>query len=283
MAERASRRGEGRWYRRFFDREYVGLLKDQFSPSETRRQARFIVRALALRRGERVLDVACGFGRHSAELARRGLRVTGADLSSAMLAEARRLWRGRPGLGFVRADMRRLPFRARFDAAACMFTSFGYFAHRDNLRALCRIIAALKPGGRLLVDQPNLEYVLIHHSPRHWMRIGASRWVLEESSLDRRSGTWDSVWWVLQPARGRIHRRASHVRVCGLAEWKRMLAAAGARFTAAYGAYDGARHRGARHRRLLIVARRDGRPERASLGWTGAPSAGSGPRPAGSR
>jgi SAM-dependent methyltransferase len=86
------------WSQRFFDADYVALLRDTSPPSKTRREVDFVVRALRLPQGARILDVPCGYGRHSAALARRGFRVVGIDLSRAMIAEARRRWTERPRL-----------------------------------------------------------------------------------------------------------------------------------------------------------------------------------------
>src|SRR5881628_594164 len=98
------------WIHRFFDAAYVEQLRAQWSGADTRKQVAFVVKALGLRRGARVLDVPCGFGRHARLLARQGMLVVGVDLSPAMIAEARR-GGSQPGLSFVRADMRRLGYR----------------------------------------------------------------------------------------------------------------------------------------------------------------------------
>jgi cyclopropane fatty-acyl-phospholipid synthase-like methyltransferase len=58
------------WVQRFFDAAYVGQLRAQWSSADTRKQVAFGVKALGLRRGARVLDVPCGFGRHARLLAR---------------------------------------------------------------------------------------------------------------------------------------------------------------------------------------------------------------------
>src|SRR5215467_8599847 len=99
------------WAHSFFDASYMRILRAQWPDALTRKQVAFVVKVLGLRRGARVLDIPCGFGRHARLLARRGMLVVGVDLSQAMIAEARR--RGSdPGLLFVRADMRRLAYRS---------------------------------------------------------------------------------------------------------------------------------------------------------------------------
>src|SRR5215510_8085307 len=120
------------WFTRFFDGDYVAELSDQKPPGQTRREVDFLLRSLRLPRGVRILDVACGYGRHAAELSRRGFHVVGLDLSRQMLDEARRRFREGPRLRFVRCDMRRLGYAAELDAVICFFTSFGYFALGEN-------------------------------------------------------------------------------------------------------------------------------------------------------
>ena len=95
------------WIHGFFDATYVRILRAQWPDAVTRKQVAFVAKVAGLRRGARVLDVPCGFGRHARLLARRGMLVVGVDLSRAMIAEARR-GGSQPGLLFVRADMRRL-------------------------------------------------------------------------------------------------------------------------------------------------------------------------------
>jgi len=146
------------WFTTFFDRAYVAQLREEKSPAQTRHEIDFILRALRPPRGARILDVPCGYGRHAAGLARRGFRVVGVDLSRAMLAEARRRFVERPRLTFVRGDMRRIAFRAEFDAVVNLYTSFGYFTPAQNRAVLRRLARALRPGGRLLIDHRDPVY-----------------------------------------------------------------------------------------------------------------------------
>ena len=103
-------------------------------------------------RGRRVLDIACGAGRHLRAMTAAGVRSVGADLSSDLLAEARRQGSG----ALVRCDMRSLPFRSgSFDAATMFFHSFGYFdTEEEDARVLHEISRVLVAGGGLLLHLP---------------------------------------------------------------------------------------------------------------------------------
>ena len=147
-----------------------GLERLHEQPAEaTVEQLELIERELNLPEGARVLDVACGTGRHAVALASRGHHVTCVDLSADYLAAAERR-AGEHGVAvrLVRADMRDLsPLpSASFDAAINMYTSFGYFeADEDNVRSVAAIAGALRPGGRLLIDVINRDWFVRNHFP----------------------------------------------------------------------------------------------------------------------
>jgi SAM-dependent methyltransferase len=146
------------WFEEAFRRHYLTVYAHRDDESAIA-EAGFAVRALGTSKGSAVLDLACGAGRHARALAALGMSVTGVDLSRDLLEEAAR--RETPGIAYVRADMRRLPFVGVFDAVCQMFTSFGYFeTDEEDLAALAEAGAALKPGGRLLLDYVNRERVL---------------------------------------------------------------------------------------------------------------------------
>jgi SAM-dependent methyltransferase len=111
-----------------------------------------IARLLALESGARVLDVPCGEGRIAGRLAALGAHVTGLDTSDRFLTIARER---HPNVTFEHRDMRELGYRGEFDAIVNFFTSFGYFDPATNDRVLASFAAALRPGGRLLLDMAN--------------------------------------------------------------------------------------------------------------------------------
>jgi SAM-dependent methyltransferase len=124
---------------------------------ETEREVEFLARVLPPTPA-RVLDVPCGFGRHARGLAKRGYDVTGVELDERVIAEAGR--RSRGDVEYVEADMRDLHALPRdFDGVICMWASFGYFDHSTNEYVLLGFAERLRPGGRLVLDVYNPDFV----------------------------------------------------------------------------------------------------------------------------
>src|SRR6516165_2348310 len=80
---------ESKWYEQFFYGLAVDFWRKAMPEEQTREEVGFIVEALNLQQGARVLDVPCGLGRHSIQLSRRGYQLTGVDLSAESIAEAK--------------------------------------------------------------------------------------------------------------------------------------------------------------------------------------------------
>ena len=248
----------GEWFAHFFDDGYVAELSDQKPFRQTRQEVDFLLRSLGLSRGARILDVACGYGRHAAELSRRGFRVVGLDLSRSMLDEARRRFREGPRLRFVCGDMRRLDFAEEFDTVISFFTSFGYFAPPENEAALRRMARALRAGGRLLIDHRNPAHDA-GLPRRNWYRAGPRRLILEDRRFDPRTKTTDCVQLVVANGRDRAVQRRFRVQEFSLAEWRLMLGRAGLRLVRAYAGYDGRPYRPASSERLIVLAEKAAR------------------------
>jgi SAM-dependent methyltransferase len=243
------------WYRSAFGPDYLRVYRAR-SAADAEGEARFAARALGLAAGDRVLDVACGAGRHSGALRAAGLRAVGFDLSAPLLAAARA--RLGPGLPLVRGDMRALPFGAAFRAALSFFTSFGYFpAEADDRRTLAELARVVVPAGGLLLDLPDREATIARLVPRSEREEeGVRIEELRRLSPDRRR--------VLKEVRirrsGGSEAWRESVRLYDSSEVERMLAGAGWRPTARHGDFSGAPWRSGEGPRMIIVARRERGP-----------------------
>ncbi len=158
--------------------------------ADDRAQARRVAKLLRLRRGQCALDVPCGRGRIAFHLARRGISVVGVDASRRFIHSARARFHhnGLPG-EFVLGDMRRIDFEGRFHAAYNWFSSFGYFSDRENAAFLQRLADAVRPGGRVLLEQAHREWMLRHLRAREERRgiLITGRWNRRGQRIE---GTW---------------------------------------------------------------------------------------------
>jgi 2-polyprenyl-3-methyl-5-hydroxy-6-metoxy-1,4-benzoquinol methylase len=143
-----------------------------------------IVRLLEVEKGAEILDCPCGHGRISNALAARGFRVTGIDASELFLERARAAAEAQNlEVEYVQGDMRKLPWRGRFDALVNWFTSFGYFSDEQNKAVLREFHDALRPGGRLVLDTQNITRTLLEPRPQHWIERDGNL-MLDEWTLD---------------------------------------------------------------------------------------------------
>lgn len=172
-------------------------------------EAAAVWRTLGLKPGARLLDLACGTGRHAVLLARRGAFVVGVDKTEAYLKEARRNARGLKNCLFARGDMRRLTFKGEFDAAMNLWTSFGYFAKpSDDLKALKGVARALKPGGLFLIDLIDFAWVKKHGTRRRWDRRADGAYLLQDAVwTEGRDPRIVNAWIILRPGKPELRSR----------------------------------------------------------------------------
>lgn len=145
------------WFKDWFDSDYYHLLYQHRDEQEALDFIRALIAYLKPAPGSRMVDVACGKGRHSKALADMGFDVTGIDLSGSSIEEAKK--DESDSLHFYQHDMR-LPFCINyFDYAFNFFTSFGYFrTRREHDSAIRTIAQSLKPGGVFVIDYLNVHY-----------------------------------------------------------------------------------------------------------------------------
>ena len=246
------------WYTEFFNEDYPRIYNDRLSQDATERETEFAVRALGLQEGDRVLDLACGHGRHAIALAQRGMVVTGQDLNEDYLRRAREdAVREGVEIETVHGDMRDIPFSDEFDAVINMFTAFGYFDSEDeDLRVLQSVVNSLKSGGQLLLDTINREWVLANYVQNDWHTDEDGNTFLEHREFNLVTGRNHVTFSIVTEDGTRRESLGHDVRLYTLTELVRLLDSAGLRVSAAYGDYDGSPY-AINTPRMIVVATKD--------------------------
>lgn len=246
------------WPIAFFDDDYLRIYRPMFTDEANLREVDLIESALALSPGARVLDLACGIGRHAIGIAKRGYRVTGLDFNARYLEIAAEAARA-AGLEaeWVSGDMRELAYDREFDAVYSYFTSFGYFSDVENERVLANLARALKPGGRFLIEMTNRDWILTHPRQRTWTQRDDGALLMEETSLDLRTSRVTTRQTLIEPAGGGARVQKEYdLRVYTCAELVAMFARHGLEVREVWGGAEREPY-STESRRLILLATRE--------------------------
>jgi SAM-dependent methyltransferase len=230
----APSRSDPEWFRSWFGEDYLRLYPHR-DEREAAQAVHLYLETVGRPRG-RLLDLACGAGRHLHELRRNGIEGVGVDLSLALLSRARRS--ASPPFHLVRADMRDLPFRdGSFSAVVSFFTSFGYFeTEAEDRRVAGEIRRVLEPGGRFLLDYLNSSRVMATLVPEETMDLDG-RPVLVRRALEGRSVVKRIE--IRGPNENAPREYQERVRLYAPEELRALLADSGLLSTTRFGDYEG--------------------------------------------
>jgi SAM-dependent methyltransferase len=219
------------WFEEWFGEDYLRLYPHR-DDADAERAVALICRTVGLQPGWRVLDVACGAGRHAKAFVSAGARCFGLDLSATLLRLARQV----TDAPLIRADMRWLPIRpASMDLTVNLFTSFGYFDRdAEHTATLEEMVSTLRPGGWFVIDFLNPAVVRRQLVPEETLdfsgeRVQVTRSVSPDGRYVRKS---------IRAANGRHYRE--RVRLFEPHQISGMLEAAGVEVRYRFGGYDAA-------------------------------------------
>jgi SAM-dependent methyltransferase len=226
----------GHWGDAYYGELYLASVADLLTPRLSALEADVVAALLGLSPGDRALDLACGHGRHARVLAGRGITVVGLDRSRAYLDLAAAGGpapgaggRAPPAPGWVRGDVRGLPFRTdAFDAAFSWYASLFMFDDATNAACLAEAGRVVRRGGRLVVQ---------HANPLQLARepVASTRRALPDGSRVEEESTFDPAAGVDRCARrlvrpdGTVLAGTAELRYYMAAEWGPLAEAAGLR------------------------------------------------------
>lgn len=240
------------WYASWFESPWYMKLYRHRGDAEARQVVQLIDHTMHIPHGAEILDLCCGFGRHTIALAERGYRVTGLDYSRRLIDHARE-YNAHPNATYVVGDIRGPYPSGSYALVANLFTSFGYFDdHDEHCGVFATIHDHLMPGGRLVMDFFNASMLRQTLVPESMSMIGETTVIQER--------------WIEQPyVRKRItinvpcqaeHTFEERVWMYTPDQLRRMMLQAGLHPVQEFGSYEGATFDEERSDRVIIVAER---------------------------
>jgi SAM-dependent methyltransferase len=200
------------WWESFFDQDYLSIVGRMLTEEQSAEEAADIWSMLDLAPGCRILDAPCGWGRLSRPLALFGATVLGVDQSETLLAAAESQREDVPSgrLRYIRHDLRNPIPETGFDVACNIFTSFGYGTEEDDVVLFRSLRAAVRRGGRVLVETNHRDLVCAQLARRckHSMRMEDGTIFLDEPTFDPIAGVVTLNWYWSGPnGSGEKHAR----------------------------------------------------------------------------
>ncbi len=219
------------WFASWFDTEWYHILYKDRDLKEAKQFISRLVEELALPISSRLLDAACGAGRHSLQLNSYGYKVHGFDLSTESINKAKAY--ENPNLEFSVADLRTFSSKDSFDAIFSFFTSFGYFEnHSDSIDVLNSFRKVLAPGGIVLIDFMNSSKNIANLVSSEVKSVDEIDFKITREVLDSRI-----VKSIEFEDKGKKHSFYEKVSAYTLEDFENMLDEAGLAIKKLYGSY----------------------------------------------
>ncbi len=223
------------WKNAFGDLYLITDARSVNNQALTKKEVDFIIKALGLKKKDLLLDLCCGHGRHSLELAKRGYRVKGLDYSKVLIEKGKTAAKKQKlTIEFRQGDARNLPYKDEFfDGVIMMGNSFGYTVEpADDRKILQEVYRVLKPAGKFLLDITNGEYVLKHLSPVAWHKATDDLYVLRKKEYSQEFKGIVAKEIVLSTQKGLLNELDYFERIYSQTEISRLLEENGLRVLA---------------------------------------------------
>lgn len=238
------------WYKNWFNSPFYPILYHNRDARDARILIDNLLQELKPHPDSKILDLACGRGRHSIYLNMKGYDVTGLDMSKSSVLDASQHINNK--LRFMVGDMRSIPYAGQFDVVLNLFTSFGYFEDvGDNIKTLESIHTSLKPGGNLILDffnSPKLVRDLVEDEVKEiqGIKFHIARSIVDNKIRKQIEFECDGADYYFEES-----VEAFHVN-----DFKEMFANAGFNILHTYGDYELSPYSESESDRIILIAER---------------------------
>lgn len=242
------------WWKTFFGENYLLFWGEKGAFGHTKKEINFLVKHIPIRRKDKILDLCCGHGRHTLELAKRGFAVAGLDYSRFELDLASKA-ADEKGLriDFREGDARNFQMNRKFNVVINMFTAFGYGSKADDQKILRSASRHLARGGKFLIDLVSMIWILRNFRARQTERLGKNAYALIAREFDPIHNTNLETRTIVKG--GKKEASQLRLRLYSLPEIIEMLAAAGLRYEKSWGSFD-AKPYGLDSKRMIVLAKK---------------------------
>lgn len=252
------------WVNDYFGEDYLSLY--HFDDKRTKCETAFIINQLRkniLKEDIKILDLACGQGRHSLECAKNGVKVIGLDYQENLLSIAKNKEKkikaensdNNLSIDFIQGDMRALPFHCEFDAVINLFTAFGYFDDSTNSKVIGEVKKSLKNQGVFIQDLTNKNYLLAN-AKNYWERVTHDGLlVTNEWNFDHKSERYTHRQW-LNKKDGTVREFSHTVRVYNKKEILDIYKNAGLEVINIFGDFSGNEYNENSSSRMILVSKK---------------------------
>lgn len=239
-----------KWFQYWFNSPYYHILYQQRNDAEAEFFIDNLTDYLKPQIESRILDIACGKGRHSIYLNKKGFDVTGIDLSEQSIKYAKQFENDH--LHFSMHDMRQLFYINYFDIAVNLFTSFGYFdTERQHVKALKSFRKAIKVDGCLVIDYFNTENIINNLNCKESKEIDGIKFQIGKTVLDGKI-----IKHIDFEADGKKYHFEERVQAFTFDDFERMLSAAGMWIEKTFGDYALNDYDKAKSDRLILICKK---------------------------
>ena len=154
------------WYKEFFQGITCEIWENAIPTEVTQQEVDFLLEELNLQKGQHILDIPCGFGRHAIEFSNRGFKATGIDISETFIKGlTEKVNSEKLTIKVIQADILTVQLTETYSAAVCLGNSFGYFDYGKMSVFVEKVASSLTPGGRFIINSgmiaesilPNLQ------------------------------------------------------------------------------------------------------------------------------
>jgi cyclopropane fatty-acyl-phospholipid synthase-like methyltransferase len=228
------------WYETFFQGINCEIWEKAIPAEFTSKEVDFVIGEMNVRPGAHILDIPCGFGRHSVELAKRGFQVTGVDLSETFISTLKKkLKEEKLNIHPVHADVLRYNTKEKFSGAICLGNSFGYFELKHMNTFIQKVASFLTTNGRFVINSGMVaESILpnfLNYSNHKTYTVGDIRMDVSNFYNSENSYMVSNLQYTKN---GNVEEHVFKHYVFTIGEITRMLQSAGLKTIASYGSIE---------------------------------------------